>query len=57
MFPRQVYFYFCQHFHIEYLKMTARVVLHFSIALQMTNLVQGGLGSSLSVLVAHCRSW
>ena len=41
MFPHKVYFYFRQHFHIEYLKMAARAVLHFSIALQMTNIVPG----------------
>ena len=41
MFPHPVYFYFHQHFHIEYLKMAARAVLHFSIALQMTNIVPG----------------
>ena len=41
MFPHPVYFYFRQHFHIEYLKMAARAVLHFSIALQMTNIVPG----------------
>ena len=41
MFPHPVCFYFHQHFHIEYLKMAARAVLHFSIALQRTNIVPG----------------
>ena len=41
MFSHQVYFYFRQHFHIENLKMAARAVLHFSIALQRTSIVPG----------------
>ena len=41
MFLRQVYFYLCRRFHIEFFKTASSVELHFSIALQITNIILG----------------
>ena len=41
MFLRQVYFYLCRRFQIEFFKTASSVELHFSIALQITNIILG----------------